>query len=151
VGFQVVVIDNRSSFARQECFPEADAVICSGFADALSDYPVDEETYVVVMTRGHRHDLECVGSVMGRGAGFLAMVASRRRAAGVVELLRVQGRDDDAIAELHSPAGLDIGSETPEEIALSILAQVVKARRVGGGRGPGERRSGANGGDRGRG
>lgn len=95
---------------------------------------VDGETYVVVVTRGHRHDLDCVRQLLGKGTGYLGMIGSRRRVAGVFELLRQEGVDEETLAELRSPIGLGIGAETVAEIALSILAEIVQVQRGGSGR-----------------
>lgn len=133
LGFAVVVVDDRPSFALAERFPEAERVICSPFDKALEGFPVDGATYAVVVTHGHRHDLECVRKLLGRGAGYLGMIGSRRRVAGVFKLLREEGWREEDLAQLHSPIGLDIGAETPEEIALSILAEIVKVCRGGSG------------------
>jgi len=134
LGFAVVVVDDRPSFASVERFPEADRVICAPFEQALEGFPVDGATYAVVVTRGHRHDLECVRKLLGRGAAYLGMIGSRRRVAGVLKLLREEGWPEEWLARLHSPIGLDIGAQTPEEIALSILAEIVQVRRGGTGR-----------------
>lgn len=130
----VVVIDDRPSYASVARFPWADQVVCAPFAQALRDYPVDGDTYAVIVTRGHSHDYECLRHLLGRGAGYLGMIGSRRRVAGVLRLLRDDGFSAEVIANLHSPIGLDIGAQTPAEIAISILAEIVQARRGGTGR-----------------
>ncbi len=133
LGFQVSVIDDRPTFATRDRFPACHRVVCGAFAEALSKCPMDQNTYVVVATHGHANDLVCLRHVLGRGAGYVGMVSSRRRVIGVLRLLQEEGAREEHLAELSSPAGLDIGAETPEEIALSILAEIVMKRRGGKG------------------
>ena len=145
LDFEVAVIDDRPSFADPARFPEGVRTICAPLDKALTDFPVDDRTYAIVVTRGHRYDLECVRQLLGRGAGYVGMIGSRRRVAGVLELLRAAGLSEAAISELHAPIGLDIGAETPAEIALAILAEVTLVRRGGNGqplRLPGKGRAG---------
>jgi len=134
LGFRVIVLDDRPTFANEERFPEADEVIAAPFAETLAGYPLDGQTYVVLMTRGHAHDLECLTQVIDKPVAYLGMIGSRRRVKGVLELVREKGHPDELLARVHAPIGLDIGALTPEEIALSVMAEVVKARRGGTGR-----------------
>jgi xanthine dehydrogenase accessory factor len=134
LGFRVVVLDDRPAFANEERFPEADEVIAGPFAETLAGYLLDGQTYVVLMTRGHAHDLECLTEVIDKPVAYLGMIGSRRRVKGVLELVKEKGHADEFLARVHAPIGLDIGSLTPEEIALSVIAEVVKVRRGGTGR-----------------
>jgi xanthine dehydrogenase accessory factor len=132
-GFRVTVIDDRPEYADPERFPEADEVIRGRFDEVLAEYPLDETTYVVAVTRGHRHDEASLRSVIGRGAAYLGMIGSRRRAAAVLGHLVEEGLDADAVAQVRTPIGLDIGAETPEEIAVAIMAEIILVRRGGTG------------------
>jgi xanthine dehydrogenase accessory factor len=134
LGFRVVVLDDRPLFANEERFPDADEVIAAPFGETLASYPLDEQTHVVLMTRGHAHDLECLSQVIDRPVAYLGMIGSRRRVKGVLDTVRGMGHSDDLLARVHAPVGLDIGARTPEEIALSVMAEVVKSRRGGTGR-----------------
>ena len=134
LDFEVVVVDDRPSFSDSRRFPEATRTVCAPFDKALVDHPIDDQTYAVVITHGHRHDLECVRRLLGRGAAYVGMIGSRRRVAGILDLLRAAGFSEAALSELHAPIGLDIGAETPAEIALAILAEVTMVRRGGSGR-----------------
>lgn len=134
LGFRVVVLDDRPLFANAERFPEADEVIAAPFGETLASYPLDDQTYVAIMTRGHAHDLECLVEVIGKPAAYIGMIGSRRRVRGVLDLVKERGLSEDSLARVHAPIGLDIGALTPEEIALSVIAEVVKARRGGTGR-----------------
>jgi xanthine dehydrogenase accessory factor len=130
-GFRVTVIDDRPEYANQERFPEADEVIRGRFDEVLSDYSIDSSSYVVCVTRGHRQDQVSLGAVIGRGAAYVGMIGSKRRAHAVLHNLRAEGADPDALAAVHTPIGLDIGAETPEEIAVAIMGEIIQVRRGG--------------------
>ncbi len=133
-GFSVAVVDDRPEYANRERFPEADRVICADFAEALREFPIDANTYIVTVTRGHRHDEASLRQVVRRGgAAYVGMIGSRRRVGAVLQHLIDDGLDPDAVARVHTPIGLDIGAETPEEIAVAIMAEVIQARRGGSG------------------
>lgn len=131
--FEVAVVDDRPSFADPTRFPEGTRTTCDAFDRALTGFPVDARTYAVVITHGHRQDFTCTRRLLGRGAAYVGMIGSRRRVAGALDLLREAGVSETAVSELHAPIGLDIGAETPAEIALAILAEVVLVRRGGSG------------------
>ncbi|MEX0684194.1 MAG: XdhC/CoxI family protein [Dehalococcoidia bacterium] len=133
-GFSVTIVDDRPEYANADRFPEADRVIRGHFDDVLAEYPLDATTYVVAVTRGHRHDEASLRCVIGRGAAYVGMIGSRRRAAAVLQHLREEGLDPDALAEVRTPIGLDIGAESPEEIAVAIMAEIILHRRGGTGR-----------------
>ncbi|MDO8613614.1 MAG: XdhC family protein [Dehalococcoidia bacterium] len=133
-GFSVVVVDDRPDYANQERFPEAGRVVCGDFAEVLGELPIDSNTYVVTVTRGHKHDEISLRQVAGSAAAYVGMIGSRRRVAAVLQHLIDDGLDPEAVRRVHTPIGLDIGAETPEEIAVSIMAEVVQVRRGGSGR-----------------
>jgi xanthine dehydrogenase accessory factor len=128
-GFRVTVIDDRPEYANEERFPEADEVVRGRFDEVLRDYPIDSSTYVVCVTRGHRQDQVSLGAVIGRGAAYVGMIGSKRRARTVLQNLRQEGADPEALAGVHTPIGLDIGAETPEEIAVAIMGEIIQVRR----------------------
>lgn len=134
MGFRVVVLDDRPIFANEERFPDADEVIAAPFGETLASYPLDDRTYVTIMTRGHAHDLECLVQVTDKPVAYIGMIGSRRRVRGVLDLVREKGYSEELLARVHAPIGLDIGARTPEEIAVSVIAEVVQARRGGTGR-----------------
>jgi len=134
LDFHVVVIDDREDFADPERIPEADEIICEDFTTALGRYPMDANTSVVMVTRGHKQDETSLRASLGRGAGYIGMIGSKRRTATVLEHLREEGYDAPELARIHTPIGLDIGAETPEEIAISIMAEVIQLRRGGTGK-----------------
>ena len=132
-GFSVVVVDDRPDYANQERFPEADRVLCGDFSEVLRGLPVDANTYIVTVTRGHKHDEESLRQVVASPAAYVGMIGSKRRAAAVLQHLIDEGLDAEAVGRVHTPIGLDIGAETPEEIAVAIMAEVVQVRRGGSG------------------
>ncbi len=133
-GFRVTVIDDRPEYADPERFPEAERVIRGRFDEVLADYPLDGTTYVVAVTRGHKHDEASLRGVIGRGAAYVGMIGSRRRAKAVLKHLVEEGADPDEVAKVHTPIGLDIGAESPAEIAVSVMAEIILLRRGGRGR-----------------
>ena len=131
--FDVTVFDDRPSFANHERFPDAASVICGAFPNASGVLWIREGDYVVIVTRGHRHDSLCLRDILkGTAPRYMCMVASRRRAAVTLRQMEEEGFSPDLTGRLRSPAGLDIGAVTPEEIALSILSEAVLERRKGG-------------------
>ncbi len=133
VGFEVVVVDDREKYANRERFPEADRVICADFGETLRDFPITPSTYVVIITRAHTYDEEALRLILGKPAAYIGMIGSRRRVQTVFRTLAAEGYAREGIQDIRAPIGLDIGSELPEEIALSIISEVVASRR--GGRG----------------
>src|SRR5581483_474580 len=110
-------------------FPDADNVIAADFGATLQSYPVTEATYVVIITRAHTYDEEALRLILDKPAPYIGMIGSRRRVQTVMRTLAAEGHPRERIAAIHAPIGLDIGAETPEEIALSIIAEVVAVRR----------------------
>jgi xanthine dehydrogenase accessory factor len=135
LGFRITIIDDRPEFANSEWFPEAARVRVVDFAEAFRDIAIGPNTYVVLVTRGHKYDYECMQQLLNLEAQpvYLGMIGSRRRVRAAFEALVRDGIDPARLAEVHAPIGLDIAAETPEEIALAIAAEIVAVRR--GGRG----------------
>jgi xanthine dehydrogenase accessory factor len=134
LDFRVVLIDDRPTFANEERFPQADQVIAGGFEQTLRDLPIDKETYSVIITRGHAHDMECLRQVLRSPAAYIGMIGSRRRVKGVFKLLQEEGYSEESIARIHAPIGLDLGAQTPAEIALAIMGEITRVRRGGSGK-----------------
>lgn len=133
LGFGVTVLDDRPEFASEERFPMAERVLCGEIDEELDALSFDHNTYVVLVSRGHKQDEIALRHVVGRGAGYVGMIGSKRRTATVLEHLRDEGFDADTLVSVSTPIGLDIGAETPAEIAVSILAEITMLRRGGGG------------------
>ena len=133
LDFHVAVIDDREEYADPARLPEADEVICEAFEAALDRYPIGGNTSIVLVTRGHKQDEVSLRHCLGRGAAYLGMIGSRRRTTTVLRHLLDEGFDADEIASVRTPIGLFIGAETPEEIAVSIMAEVIMLRHGGTG------------------
>ncbi|HWQ78986.1 MAG TPA: XdhC/CoxI family protein [Anaerovoracaceae bacterium] len=134
-GFAVTIADDRPSFANTSRFPQAERVICESFEDSLDMLKFTEYDYIVVITRGHRHDTLCLRKILSqRETHYLGMIGSRRRVEGVKRLLLDEGFDAERIGRICTPIGLRIGAITPEEIAISILAEIISYKRLGSGR-----------------
>lgn len=131
VGFRIVVVDDRAEFASRDRFPEADDVKVLDFDKSADLLNIDSTTYLVLITRGHKHDEIILRSKECEKAAYIGMIGSKRRAAAVLASLKKDGHSEKFIDRIHTPIGVRIGSQTPEEIALSIAAEVVKVRREG--------------------
>ncbi|MDR1966739.1 MAG: XdhC family protein [Synergistaceae bacterium] len=130
LNFDVVLYDDRPSFANAARFPDAREVICDSFGKAGLRVAIRSSDYAVIITRGHKHDEECLRIVLSAAPYYSGMIGSRRRVAIVKKQMMAEGFDQELVDQLHSPIGLAIGAVTPEEIAISILAEVVKERRM---------------------
>ncbi len=128
VGFHVTVIDDRSEFTENALKAGADNVICDGFEAAMDTIEGNDFTYFVIVTRGHRYDNDCLRSALKKKYAYLGMMGSSRRVAMVKNDMINEGFDPEAVAGIHSPIGLAIGSDTPEEIAVSILAEIIQVK-----------------------
>ena len=130
-GFEVCVIDDRPDFANRARFPEAAQVICDSFENGIRALKVTPFDYVVVITRGHRHDADCLRVLLpGTWPAYLGMIGSRRRTKGLLQMLKEEGFDEERLGRICTPIGLNIGAVTPAEIAVSILSEVVAYRRL---------------------
>ncbi len=127
LGFRVVVVDDRGEFASPDRFPDA-RVAVRPFAGALAAVGVDERAYVIIVTRGHVHDMDVLEQALRLGARYVGLMASRTKRTRMETALREEGYEDDAVARIHSPIGLSIGAETPAELAVSIAAEIVQVR-----------------------
>lgn len=131
-GMRVVVIDDRPEFCSRERFPMADGLHVRDFSNAVDGLPIDELAYVVVMTRGHKWDREVVAQALRTKAGYIGMIGSRRKIALTWKALKEEGFTEADLARVHAPIGLDIGGDTPGEIAVSIMAELIEVRHKGG-------------------
>ena len=129
VDFNTVVIDDREEYANSQRYPKAARTIAvDNFDNAFDDITTDEDSYIIIVTRGHRGDLQVLRQALKRPFAYLGMIGSRRKNALLYDALREEGVTDEQIAQVHSPIGLSIGSETPEEIAISIVAEIIQVR-----------------------
>ena len=127
--FDVVVVDDRPGFANAVRFPEAGRVICDAFEPAIQALNITKYDFVCVITRGHRHDAACLRALLScEQPRYLGLIGSRRRTIELFKMLEEEGSDRARIKRIHTPIGLAIGAETPKEIAISILAELISVR-----------------------
>ncbi|HBW35944.1 XdhC family protein [Desulfosporosinus sp. BICA1-9] len=129
LGYEVTVVDDRPSFANFARFSTADTIICDDFERALDGININPQTFVVIITRGHRYDKVCLRKVINQPAAYIGMIGSRRRVKALKAELEEEGVSSESLQKLYSPIGLNIGAETPEEIAVSILSELIKVQR----------------------
>lgn len=129
-GFRVTVLDDRPDFASRDRFPGCE-VIAEDFTAALRGMPFGPSAYAVVITRGHEHDSECLAEILLKRTAYTGLIGSRRRVAFVLGMLEKKGIPGKRLGEVFTPIGVPIGAESPEEIALSIAAELVCVRRKG--------------------
>jgi xanthine dehydrogenase accessory factor len=132
IDFEVVVLDDRPRYANRQRFPMADQVLAQPFRETLRRWPIDNDTYILLVTRGHSHDVECLLEVLDSPARYIGMIGSKRRVKGVFDLLiQEQGLDPAKLARVYAPIGLDLSAETPAEIAVAIIAEIINIYRGG--------------------
>jgi xanthine dehydrogenase accessory factor len=130
VGFRTVIVDDRAAFANVARFPNAEQILVPpSFEDALEGLPIGGQSYLVIMTRGHVFDRIVLDQALRTKAGYIGMIGSAKKIADVFQILRDKGFSDDDLGRVHAPIGLSIGAETPEEIAVSIAAEIIQVRR----------------------
>lgn len=129
VGMNVVVVDDRAEYANAERFPRAKAIIVGDVGAELARYPITRQSHIVIVTRGHQQDEIALAAVVRSKAAYIGMIGSRRKIAQVYKALEAQGVEREWLERVRAPIGLDIGSETPEEIAVSIVAQIIAVMR----------------------
>ncbi len=133
LGFQVVIVDDRESFANRDRFPEADELVVDDIVAAVGRLHITPSTCIVLVTRGHRHDEAALRAVVNAEVAYLGMIGSRRRVLTVLGHLEAEGIPAEPLRRVRAPIGLDLGGHTPQEIALSILSEIVMVQRGGTG------------------
>lgn len=128
LGFKVTVIDNRKAFANKKRFPHADAVIVGPHAQELAKVEVNPNTYVAIVTQGNEFDFECLKAVIRSNAGYIGVISSKPKRVKFFGRLKQEKVEEKYIKRVHIPMGIDIGSQTPEEIAVSICAELVAVK-----------------------
>ena len=131
----VVVFDDREEFANRERFPEADEIIFGKMEETVKNYSVDENSYIIIVTRGHENDKECLKAILDKKVSpkYIGMVGSRGKVLSTYKELLDEGYSKDELKKIYSPIGLDISSSEPKEIALGIMAEItaVKNQKTG--------------------
>jgi xanthine dehydrogenase accessory factor len=128
-GFETVIIDDREAYANRERFPDAREVIAEDFERAMAKVDPDENSYVVIVTRGHRDDMRCLRWAADTRARYIGMIGSKRKVISVYSELEKDGVPREKLERVNAPIGLEIGAITPEEIAVAIVAEMIAVRR----------------------
>jgi xanthine dehydrogenase accessory factor len=129
VGFRVVVLDDRAEFANRDRFPLADEIyVTQSFNNCLTALEIDQDSYLAIVTRGHLHDKTVLEQSLKTDAHYIGMIGSRNKRDRIFGELKAQGFTAEDFARVHAPIGTDIGAETPEEIGISIVGELILAR-----------------------
>ncbi len=129
-GFETVIADNREAFANKERFPEADEIYSDEYEDAFPKLAINQTSYIVIVTRGHRDDMRVLRWAISTPAKYIAMIGSKRKTIAIVHELEREGIPREAFERIFAPMGLEIGAVTPEEIAVSVVAEMIAVRRA---------------------
>ncbi len=129
LGFKIAVIDDRADFASAERFPEAEFVLADELTKAFPKLKIDKLSYIVIVTRGHQHDELVLEWAISTSAKYIGMIGSKTKVKTIFSHLLAKGISKEKLDGVHSPIGLEIGAQTPEEIAVSILAEIINVRR----------------------
>ena len=125
LGFRITVIDNRSEFANKERLPEADTVFAMEYNQAFGELSFSPETFIILVTHRHTHDQEILEYCIQQPFKYLGMIGSKTKVKKALDLLHEKGVSKDLINKIHSPIGLDIGADTPEELAIAIFGEII--------------------------
>jgi xanthine dehydrogenase accessory factor len=129
LGFRVLVLDDRAEMLTRDKFPMADERYVGDMAEQVRQLDLTPQTYIVLVTRAHTTDAPVLRAIIDQPAAYIGMLGSKRRVLTVFEMLKQEGVSEDAFARVHAPIGISIGAETPQEIAVSILAEVISVKR----------------------
>lgn len=129
LGFKIAVVDDRIKYANSERFPQADDFYVNSWEEVFASLPVNDSSYLLIATRGHKYDLSCLRYAIQTPARYIGLLGSRRKTKLLYEALEREGIDPACFQRVFAPVGLEIGSETPEEIAVSIAAELVAVRK----------------------
>src|SRR5205823_1989461 len=133
LGYRITVIDDRDDFANRERFPEANEVIAGDIEEAIDRHATNRNSAIVIVTRGHKYDYQALSASARSKAGYIGLMGSRRKVALIFRQLLRDGVREERLRDIHAPIGLDIGAVSPEEIALSIMADITMDRLGGHG------------------
>jgi xanthine dehydrogenase accessory factor len=128
-GFSTTIIDNRENFANRERFPEAAEIFAAEYQEVFGKLPVNETSYLIIVTRGHRDDMRVLQWAVSTNARYIAMIGSKRKVISVIKELEKEGIPVEAFERVFAPMGLEIGAVSPEEIAVSVVAEMIAVRR----------------------
>ena len=129
IGMKTVIFDDRTSFANQSRFPEADKIyVCPQYTDIFEPFEITRNSCIIIVTRGHSYDKEVLGQALKTSAGYIGMMGSRKKRNTIYEALMAEGCEAEALDRVHCPIGLPIKAETPAELAVSIVAELIEHR-----------------------
>ena len=128
VGFKLHVIDDREKFANTERFPDAEEIVVDAIPEWLTQAELPTHAFAVILTRGHRHDLDALRALAPKDLRYLGLIGSRAKVARIYEALETEGIAPEQLRKVHAPVGLDLGAVTPQEIAVSILAEMIAVK-----------------------
>ena len=128
-GFATAIVDNRESFANRDRFPEADEIFAEEYEEVFPKLIVHDSTYLIIVTRGHRDDMRVLRWAAATPARYVAMIGSKRKVISVVKELEKEGLSREQLSRIYAPMGLEIGAISPEEIAISVAAEMIAVRR----------------------
>jgi len=128
-GFSTTIVDNRESFANRERFPEAAEIFAEEYEEVFPKLTVHESTYIIIVTRGHRDDMRVLRWAASTASRYVAMIGSKRKVLSVVKELEKEGLSREQLDRIYAPMGLEIGAISPEEIAISVAAEMIAVRR----------------------
>ena len=128
-GFETTIVDDRASYANRERFPEAREVIAEDFEQTMARLDPGENSYIVIVTRGHKDDMRVLQWAVETRARYVGMIGSQRKTIAIYRELVAQGANPESLKRVNAPVGLDIGAVTPEEIAVAVVAEMIAVRR----------------------
>lgn len=131
LDFDIVIFEDREDFLTEERFPKANELILGEIDENLGNYPIDEDTYIVIVTRGHEYDEKCLEKVIDSNAHYIGAMGSKSKVKIMMNNLREKGISEEAINKVYSPIGLKICDGSPEEIALSIMSEILMVKNNG--------------------
>jgi xanthine dehydrogenase accessory factor len=129
VGFKIIIIDDRPEFANKERFPLADEIIISDFKQAFEQLDISQNSYILIITRGHLYDKVVLQNALGTDAFYIGMIGSIKKRNIIYRTIIEEGSSTKELEKVYSPVGIDINAETPEEIAVSIVGELIKKNR----------------------
>ncbi len=129
VGFKTIVIDDREEYANPQRYPSASATVaCDDFTHCFDEIETDEDSYIIIVTRGHYGDLDVLREAIKRPNAYIGMIGSKRKNELLFETLRAEGVTDEELSRVYAPIGVDIKAETPEEIGISVVGEIIRVR-----------------------
>jgi xanthine dehydrogenase accessory factor len=128
-GFETVIVDDREAFANRERFPDADEIFSDEYETVFPKLTIHSSSYIVIVTRGHRDDMRVLRWAVTTQAKYIAMIGSKRKTISIVQALEKEGFSRGQFDRIYAPMGLEIGATTPEEIAVSVVAEMIAVRR----------------------